>query len=170
MPYTDPEMQRKANRDSKRRTRGRKGSAPSEPAQSVAASVLVSVRDLDLSALAEGIKAETGNLSKDGWLNLQGALGLEVLAIVREALRKNLQVRSVKDVAQLVKLALLLVDPVIDARGKLGGEEAIPSDLHEAHKRMLQLPGGLDQTNAMVQLLSQALLMGNEPPGRHLGG
>ena len=158
MPYADPEKQKQANRESKRRCRDRKTGGLPQPAIPFSPGVLVSAKDLDLSALAETIKAETDNLSHDGWLNLQGALGLEVLAIVRESLKSSLLVRSVKDVVQLLKVAQALIDPVIAAKGNLGGDDTIPSDLQKAHAEMLGLPGGIEGANQMMQLLSQAML------------
>lgn len=167
MPYADPEKQRQANKEAAKRSRAKKagkGATPpkQEPGQvaSLGLAPLVSAKDLNLDALTDNIKAETDNLSQDGWLNLQGALGLEIWGIVRSALRSTLQVRTVKDLVALTKLAQMLIAPVIESRGKLGGDETIPSDLQEAHKRMLLLPGGIENANQMVQLLSQALLMG----------
>ena len=118
----------------------------------------VSAKDLDLSALAAKIMADTGNLSADGWLNLQGALGLEIIAIVRESLRSALLIRSVKDVVALLKLGRTLIDPVIAARGNLGGDETIPSDLQQTHAEMLSDPTGLEMAQRQMQLMSQIMI------------
>lgn len=177
MPHKDPEARRKSRAESARRTRAaKKGEVPPSPPPQAVTSLgaalspestgngpvvtgpFVSAKDLDLSDLAAQIRAETGNLSTDGWLKLQGALGLEIMAIVRESLRNSLIIRSVKDVVALLKLGRSLIDPVIAAKGNLGGDDAIPSDLQQAHADMLSDPLGLEMAQRQMQLLSQIML------------
>lgn len=176
MPHKDPEARRKANAEAQQRRRdAKKGKTPPTPKPQAVASLgaalstgpgngpvmtgpFVSAKDLNLSDLAAQIRAETGNLSTDGWLNLQGALGLEIMAIVRESLRNSLIIRSVKDVVALLKLGRSLIDPVIASKGNLGGDDTIPSDLQQVHAEMLSDPVGLDMAQRQMQLLSQMML------------
>lgn len=177
MPHKDPEARRKANAAAQQRRRDlKKGKVPTTPPPQAVTSLgaalspesagngpvvtgpFVSAKDLDLSDLAAQIRAETGNLSTDGWLKLQGALGLEIMAIVRESLRNAIVIRSVKDIIALMKLGRSLIDPVITAKGNLGGDDVIPSDLQQAHADMLSDPLGMEMAQRQMQLLSQIML------------
>ena len=164
MPIKDPEKRREAQRAQKQAKRAAEkverlvGKPVLDKLKTPSATKKpgVSARDFDLDKLTSKILMETNNLSQDGWLNLRGALGLEAVALARQALRK-LENISAADALRLLKLGSEMVDQVIQAKGQLGGEDPLPSDEQELHAQMLADPVAREASQTLMQIHSQVL-------------